>query len=256
MEPKELFKFLISEAEQPFSGWDFSYLGDRLIDYPLEWSYKSEILPLLRGLDSLLDMGTGGGEFLSSLIPLPKHTYATEGYEPNLYIAKKRLESLGVKVFQHKSDEILPFKDKEFDLIISRHESYSSDEVYRILKPGGLFITQQVGDKNNSKLRFILTGSEKLENHTEWNMERAKKELERSNFQVVERYENITSTRIYDIGAIIFYLKAIPWELPTFSVKKFYIQLEDIHARITKDNYLDLEENCHRFFIKAIKSKE
>ena len=142
MESKELFNFLVSEAEHPFSGWDFSYMEDRVRNAPLTWSYVSKILPLVRKVDSLLDMGTGGGELLSSLLSLPKHTCTTEGYEPNVSLARKRLEPLGVRVCKYESDENLPFNDEEFDLIINRHESYSPNEVNRILKHGGYFVTQ------------------------------------------------------------------------------------------------------------------
>ena len=255
MESKKLFEFLISEAEHPFSGWDFSYMEGRLINGPLSWSYMSKVLPLIRKVDSLLDIGTGGGEFLSTLVPLPLHTCATEGYEPNVPIPKKQLEPLGVKVYQYKNDDHIPFKNAEFELVINRHESYSPKEVYRILKPGGLFITQQVGDKNDSKLRFILTGSEKLEDDIEWNLDYAIQKLESLDFKIIESHENITLTRIYDVGAIVFYLKAIPWELPNFTVEKYYNKLLEIHNEITNRGYLDLERNNHRFFIKAKKEK-
>lgn len=59
MEPKELFRFLMSEAEHHFEGWYFSYLGDRLIDFPLTWSYRNKILHTIRISNSLLDMGSG-----------------------------------------------------------------------------------------------------------------------------------------------------------------------------------------------------
>jgi hypothetical protein len=76
MDEKELFNFLLSESEKPFSGWDFSYIYDtgRVDSEPLLWSYTSEILPKIRRVNSLLDMGTGGGEYLSMLQPLPLNT--------------------------------------------------------------------------------------------------------------------------------------------------------------------------------------
>jgi len=255
MKDMDLFKFLISEADHPFSGWDFSYIRDRVVDAPLTWSYTSMLLPLIRKAESLLDMGTGGGEFLSRLIPLPKHTCTTENYEPNVSIAKKRLEPLGVKVFYCIDDEHLPFKDEEFDLIINRHEFYSQTEVYRILKPNGVFITQQVGDKNNSKLKFLLTGSEESENEIEWNLDYAVNKLEMIGFEILERKEHITSTRIFDVGAIVYYLKAIPWELSGFSVEKYYNKLLEIHSHINEMGYLELDLNNHRFIIKARKPK-
>ncbi|MBY9005990.1 MAG: hypothetical protein KGD63_04460 [Candidatus Lokiarchaeota archaeon] len=94
-----------------------------------------------------------------------------------------------------------------------------------MLKPNGIFITQQVGDKNDSKLRLALTGSEKSENDTEWNLNFAKKKLKVNGFEIVDGQEIINSTRIFDVGAIVYFLKAIPWELPGFTVEKYYIKL-------------------------------
>jgi len=255
MKSNDLFNFLISEADYPFSGWNFSYIADRVVSAPLTWSYTSILLPLLRKAESLLDMGTGGGEFLSFLVPLPKHTCATENYEPNVPIAKKQLEPLGAEVFYCKDDEHLPFKDEEFDLIINRHEFYSQTEVYRVLKPNGIFITQQVGDKNDSKLRLLLTEREESENEIEWNLDYAANKLETAGFEILEKQEIITLTRIFDVGAIVYYLKAVPWELPGFSVEKYYNKLLEIHAYINERGYLELDSNNHRFIIKARKLK-
>ncbi len=70
----------------------------------------------------MLDMGTGGGEFLSSLAPFPPYTCATEAYPPNVPIAKARLEPLGIEVFQISEDNFLPIPDNTLDLVINRHE--------------------------------------------------------------------------------------------------------------------------------------
>ncbi|MHA1931659.1 MAG: class I SAM-dependent methyltransferase [Promethearchaeota archaeon] len=256
MKDNELFDFLVSETEHPFSGWDFSYINNRFVEFPLTWSYSSKILPFIRTSDSLLDMGTGGGEFLANLTPLPKHTCATEGYEPNLSIAKNKLEPLCVKVFYLKDEKTdLPFRNEEFNLIINRHEYYNPNEVYRILNSNGIFITQQVGDKNNSKLKFILTGNQASENEVEWNLEYATNELEAAGFEILESMEDITQTRIFDVGALVYFLKAIPWEFPDFTVKKYYHKLAEINEYINDNGYLDLDMNTHRFIIKAKKSK-
>ncbi|TWM62046.1 hypothetical protein CHCC14814_3869 [Bacillus paralicheniformis] len=50
-------------------------------------------------------MGTGGGEFLSKLGPLPSSAYATECYFPNVPVAKERLTPLEVQVVQIDNDE-------------------------------------------------------------------------------------------------------------------------------------------------------
>ena len=36
----------------------------------------------------------------------------------------------------------MPFDDDSFDMIINRHGNYNVKELYRVLKPNGLFITQ------------------------------------------------------------------------------------------------------------------
>ncbi len=195
-------------------------------------------------------MGTGGGEYLSELIPLPRHTCATEGYEPNLPVATKKLEPLGVKVFQYEKDDDLPFKDEEFELIINRHESYSPKEVCRILEPSGYFITQQVGGRNDALLRKLILGDEKPE-WVEWNSVSAVKELEKAGFLVLEYKEHHPLARIFDVGAVVYHLINIKWEILGFSIKKHKAQLRHIHEIIEKQGYLDLYN--HRFFIKAQK---
>ncbi|MEV4372683.1 hypothetical protein AB0J71_36830 [Nonomuraea sp. NPDC049637] len=79
-------------------GWDFTALRGRVVEEPLPWSYERLLRDRLNGAASLLDLGTGGREFLAGLTPLPPRTAATEGHPPNLPIARRRLESLGVEV--------------------------------------------------------------------------------------------------------------------------------------------------------------
>jgi hypothetical protein len=62
------FNELLREAdEHPVVGWDFSWLGDRLSSPPLPWDYEAMLLRHARRSPDLLDLGTGGGEFLASL---------------------------------------------------------------------------------------------------------------------------------------------------------------------------------------------
>ena len=69
----------------------------------------------------------------------------------------------------------------------------------------------------------------------------------------MESQEIITDTRIYDVGAIVYYLKAIHWELPGFSVEKYRSKLVEIYNHISRHGYLDLDGNNHRFLIIAKK---
>lgn len=55
---------------------------------PFKWNYFNKVKPYLSKIERLLGLGTGGGERLSKFRPLPRETYATEGYKPNVSIAK------------------------------------------------------------------------------------------------------------------------------------------------------------------------
>ncbi|HKL74679.1 MAG TPA: class I SAM-dependent methyltransferase [Halanaerobiales bacterium] len=249
---EDLFEFYLHDSKKKFSGWDFSYVSDtdRIAEFPLDWSYTSKIIKKLRNANSLLDMGTGGGEFLSLLKPLPVNSYATEGYEPNLPIAKERLEPLGVNVVKVEEDNKLDFEDNYFDLVINRHEEYSAKEVKRVLKQNGYFITQQVGGKNCVELNKILDYDGDF-GMPEWQLDSAVNELKKEELKIIEKHEDFPGLRFYDIGAIIYYLKAVPWQIPDFSVDNYYDSLKKLHTQIQEKGYIDIEE--HRFLIVAKK---
>ena len=247
---KTLFQQQLADAlQQEFSGWDFSYLDQRWIESKPSWNYAQNVLAKSKSVASLLDMGTGGGEFLSSLAPLPTYTCATEGYAPNVPIAKARLEPLGVRVFETESDDMLPFPDERFELVINRHDSFSPHEVYRILKKGGYFVTQQVGGRDNIRLNELLQAPD-LE-YSFCTLDYARNQLLEAGFEITEQREEFPETIVTDIGAVVYYIKVISWQIADFSVEKYYEQLIKLHNMIQDDGPLVIKN--HRFYIEARK---
>lgn len=245
------FDLFLADAEQPFAGWDFAYLNEsgRMASEPLPWSYASAALPRLRRATSALDMGTGGGELLALLRPFPPRMAATEGYAPNLPIARSRLETLGVAVYAVGEDDRLPFADAaSFDPVLNRHESYAQDEVARVLCPGGTFITQQVGVDDNVRLNELL-GVPLDVPWKEWRLVTARAQLEAAGMRVSGAREAFPITRFYDIGAVIYYLKAVHWQVPDFSVERHRNALRHIHDLIEHDGFIEV--SSHRFFLIA-----
>ncbi|MFS0561853.1 methyltransferase domain-containing protein [Terribacillus sp. 179-K 1B1 HS] len=246
----ELFDRFLEDTAKPFTGWDFSFIEDTgRIQYELlPWSYGSKARKYLFGAGSLLDMGTGGGEFLSNLLPLPAYTAATEGYLPNVPIAKKKLEPYGVRVFQIKADDQLPLQSDTFDVVLNKHESYAAAEVNRVLKHNGIFLTQQVGGTDCAELNQLL-GAPINTSYQDWSLRTAAEDLI-SDFTLVEQAEAFPIMRFYDIGAIVYYLKAIPWQVPQFSVNTYRDALYDLHLFIEKKGFLDVRQ--HRFLLAAM----
>ena len=248
---------LVNEArEATFEGWDFSFVHGRVVESRLPWDYRSIVQEHLDGAGSALDMGTGGGEFLAKLPHLPAQVYATEQYEPNVMVARARLEPLGIQVFYLEEETEPPFsrhvplESGSIDVVLNRHESYTPDEVVRVLRSSGVFVTQQVGSVDEVTLKqFLEQRSVRLGN---WNLESAVQELERAGMTVEYSDEHIGTTRFSDIGAVVYFLKAIPWLVEDFSLERYEEQLRRLHARILARGYFESE--MHRFVVVARKN--
>ncbi len=244
------FDDIIQEAlAAPFSGWDFSYIKHRWHEPPPPWNYKAIVREAMQAAQVMLDMGTGGGEFLESLRPLPSETFATEAYAPNIPLAQERLEPLGVKVVPIEKDNYLPLDEGQFDLIINRHEAFWGSELARILKPGGTFITQQVGEKNLTELNEWLTGQSRGKSPSSYEI--ALHYLQEAGLEIIESQEAFIETEFYDVGAIVYFLKAAPWQVKEYSPETHRHQLRHIFDYLQEVG--NFAATDHRFLIVARK---
>lgn len=242
-ELKELWK---KEEKISFKGWDFSYLKNRWEDDDLPWNYNDIVKKYLNTDYKLLDIGTGGGEFLLSLKHPYNKTVVTEMWEPNVLLCKEKLEPLGIEVKQVFNDNELPFEDNTFDMIINRHESYNAEELRRILKSNGIFITQQVGGKNNEILsKALIKDFEPL--YSDNTLDNALKELYKNFFDVLYSEEYFSYLRFKDIGAIVYFAKIIEWEFPNFSVDNCFEELCKLNEDLKVKGYVESLE--HRYII-------
>jgi len=251
------FERLIAEAQSHgFSGWDFSWLQDRLVEESPPWDYKQEVVRELPGLKSLLDLGTGGGELLSSLGSLPKQTYVTEGYPPNASVARDRLKPLGIDVVRTYAEDntakrqsgALPFRTRTFDMVIDRHESFVAKEVYRVLKRGGVFLTQQVGSVNFPELNEFL-GAPKAK--AVWDLRVARRQITEAGLHVTAGREAHLESRFKDVGAAVYLLLAVPWQLEGFSVNGYLGRLKELHEFIVQTGSFRVTRTS--FYLRSIK---
>jgi SAM-dependent methyltransferase len=245
------FDRLVQEAlDQDFSGWDFSWTHDRWHEEDPSWNYRQLVQSNIYKAESLLDMGTGGGEFLASLANLPRPTYASESYPPNIPVARARLAPLGITVLEVTDDRNLPLADQSIHLVINRHESYWSSEVHRILRPQGLFLTQQVGSLDNIELNSFL-GAPIKQSAREWALEKKVQYLREEGFAILRAEEETLNSQFDDIGVVVFYLKIISWQIPDFSVEKYLDRLLALHNLIEKEG--PFISQAHRYLVVAQK---
>ena len=247
----ELKKIWKREEDRVFAGWDFSCLSGRMVEETLPWDYKEMVLKHLNKDDKLLDMGTGGGEFLLTLEHPYHKTYVTESYPPNLALCQEKLGGLGIQVSQVFEDDLLPYENESMDFIINRHESYDIHEVYRVLKPGGMFITQQVGGENNVEFSNRLCYTQVRTNDVENTMAYQMDEFVRAGLTVLDSDEFFPELKFLDTGALVYFAKIIEWEFIDFSVETCLEALLEVEEEIGEKGYVNSRE--HRYFIEAVK---
>jgi len=236
------------EEQASFSGWDFSYIRGRLREEKPPWDYIGEAKKLVENATAVLDMGTGGGENFSKLGPFPEHTTATEGWLPNVPIARKKLEPLGVKIVAVDESGELPFKNDEFDLVLNRHSGFDRREVFRILQKDGIFFTQQVSGNN---LQDLIEEFHCYTQSKEWNAEIEKGRLEKVGFRVEVAKDWRGKAEFKDVGAIVYFLKAIPWVVKDFSVDAYLPALKKLQTKADSGKKLAFKET--RFLVRARK---
>jgi SAM-dependent methyltransferase len=216
-----------AERARSFEGWSFAGLGTRHLGPPLPWSYDAIVRDVATAATSILDLGTGGGERLAALRDaLPSAVVATEEWSVNAPVAHHRLAPLGVGVVRASSWDP-PFASAAFDLVIDRHEAFEPAEVERILRPGGSFITQQVGPANWPELNAHFP------RRTDFSAEHARyaptlRELG-MDVQLREHRERVAYP---SLGEFVYMLAVASWTIPGFDVER------DIDA------LLALERDC------------
>jgi SAM-dependent methyltransferase len=245
------FDQLIHEAlTTPFSGWDFSFLGDRWKTDEPSWDYPALARSHMECISSMLDLDTGGGELLSTLTPFPPHIWATESYPPNIPVARTRLEPLGVQVVSNYSDAAIPLPNASLDLVLDRHGSYSENELMRLLKPGGIFLTEQVGGQNDIRLNELLQDKVEFQ-YSYWTKDLITLQITDAGFELLTVKEDFPLAEFADIGAVVFYLRIIPWQVAGFSVERYRDKLYAIHLDMLVHGPLQVHD--HRILVEARK---
>jgi SAM-dependent methyltransferase len=233
---------LLEEAAQrPLAGWDVSYGGRIVSTKP--WDFEAVVDTWIARSPDLLDMGTGGGEWLSRR-PFPAgRTVATEGWPPNVPLAQARLSPRGATVIAVEGAPdnadpagaaelpALPFADGAFQLITNRHEAFVAAEVARVLAPGGRFLTQQVGPDLAAPFRLLLGDPPVPPPEPAWRLAMAVDQVHAAGLEVTSLGEGAADLSFADVGALAWYLLNVPWVLPDFSVARHRAALGALYAR-------------------------
>jgi SAM-dependent methyltransferase len=250
--PHRSFDELVDEAlSEPIEGWDFSFLRGRTEEQPIPWSYQDIARSLVAQARRVLDVDTGGGEIFSSLRPT-QGSVAVEPYHSNVAVAARRLDPLGVRVVE-RTDETLPVGDGLFDLVLNRHGYLHATETRRVLALGGRLLTQQVGARNDVEFNEALGIPPAVDPTLPFTLEKVVADLESAGFVITDGRKAVIVTRYLDIGAMIFQLRAVPWQAPGFDAVRHRQQLRRIHDQIVNTGWFEVRSQ--RFLVQAQRLK-
>ena len=252
MTAEELRTIWKNEEDRAYiKGWDFSHISGRYSEEErLPWDYEAVVRGYLKEDMKLLDCDTGGGEFLLSLNHPYENTAATEGYPPNVAICMEKLLPLGIDLRECGDAGRIPFADGSFDIVINRHGDFDPREIRRLLKPGGLFVTQQVGSENDRELvEMVLPDAGKPFPHQ--NLKEQKEAFADEGFEILRAEEAFGPICFYDVGAFVWFARIISWEFPGFSVDGCFERLLRMQETVERDG--KVSGTTHRYLIVARK---
>jgi SAM-dependent methyltransferase len=143
---------LVLRNVQPRVGWDFSRMN--VLREPVPWEYADTVARYVRSSDEVLDIGTGGGERFSRMAALFSRGLGVDIDPEMIRLARRTSAAANVqfRVCSARLEDVTA----SFPVIINRHCELDLAAIAVHLKPGGYFVTQQVGERNMACVRSAL----------------------------------------------------------------------------------------------------
>ena len=185
-------------SAQPRTGWDFSRM--RTLRAPVPWDYGDVVARYQRPSDEVLDVGTGDGRQFASLAGKFGRGLGIDTDPEMIRLAAREHSSpsLEFRVGSARLEGVT----RAFPVIINRHAVLELDAVAAHLKPGGYFITQQVGERNMACVRQALgqpAGDPAIRPEA----------LSRAGLRVVAFCEYDVEYVVCDVESLVFWLNAL-----------------------------------------------
>lgn len=225
-------------------GWDFSMMNVERQSVP--WIYEDIVKEYLTKEDSVLDIGTGGGERFLKLSPLFKNGIGIDSDIEMISIAQENAKAFHNISFYQDTQNLEKTNDF-FNVILNRHAPFNVDAIRDHLKPKGYFITQQVGEKNMLNIKKVL---KKVKTTPPISQEIIKS----SGLKLLSFREYNVEYIVNDIESLVFWLQALDLLHADFSGVET-LKSADTFNKILEGNVDDrgFITNEHRYLVIAQK---
>ena len=232
----------LAESVGEREGWDFSCVRDERD--PIPWRYMDLVRQYLQPTDRVLDIGSGGGE---TFLSLAKQMKAGVGIDIDAEMVatainnkiRLNINNVSFKVMDAKQ---LDFDPSSFDIVLNRQSVYVVEECVRVLKPGGTFITQQVGPRNTQGVYQIFGWNQDHFDSAGTRTTESAEEFRQQGCHIRAIAEYDVPYRFLDVASFIFWLKAVP--LPEkFDPERHWKAVNHLLEKYGSDRGIELNEH-------------
>lgn len=204
------YEELVAEAlAAPVAGRDLAYLKDRMTQGGTPWSYQER-----------------AGEVTSQ----------ADG--PVLDMTGEDVES-----------SRLPHPDGEFAVVLNQHLTYDPTEVRRVLREGGVFLTEQTGGLDGLAINEALEAP-LPSGFSDWALSTARTGLEQAGLRIENGRTAFPERLFHDVGALVYFLRTVPTQVPDFSVENYDKELRLLHDQMSAGE--PFRDRAVRFLIEAV----
>lgn len=237
-------------------GWSFDAINP-MVEYSTNYYYYKQVANEINPNTVMLDIGCGSGEKSIRYFSNAKKVVMLDN-EPemlkrvNLNVQKILTPKEAAK-FETKlgdADGKLNFENECFDLVVSRHCGGNMKEVYRVLKTGGVFVSEDVDHTDCLELKKCFGRGQGWENLQQHNLEKQKimnecvdlefSEIQLKNFYYTEYYPNKEQLK--------FLLTRTPI-LGYFDEEKDDAILDDYISKNTTEKGIKLIRRLYAFYL-------
>ena len=151
-------------------GWSFDVINP-IVEHSCDYFYYKEVAYAITPSTIMLDIGCGSGEkavryFANAkkVIMIDNEPEMLKKVEQNKKKVLSSREQVKFEVRLGDGDKKLDFPDECFDIVVSRHCGANMREVYRVLRKGGIFISEDVDYKDCLELKKYFGRGQDWEN--------------------------------------------------------------------------------------------
>ena len=169
---------------------------------------------------------------------------ATISFDGGEYVAAFR----NVKVTKLTNEGKLPFKDERIDVIVNELSNYDKYDLYRVVKPGGYIIVNQMGSDNYKELINIFLP---FKLHGRWDREASCQTLSDIGLEIIDSVEEHGYVRFDTLASFIQFMKGIT--KADITQDRFMNFYSHVLKQIKDKKYFEL--TTHRFMVVARKKE-